>query len=86
MTAVRDLGGRTRLSRDGAPSWPFCRAGPAGRGAAPCRAAGAAGLLVMSERLARRGWPAGTASPTISMSDLQPVVLAVIGHRGRRDS
>ena len=54
MTAVRDLGGRTRLSRDGAPSWPFCRAGPAGRGAAPCRAAGAAGLLVMSERLARR--------------------------------
>ena len=48
--------------------------------------AGAAGLLVMSERLARRGWPAGTASPTISMSDLQPVVLAAIGRRGWRDS
>jgi hypothetical protein len=55
MTAVRDLGGRTRLSRGGSPGWPFWRAGPAGRGAARCGAAGAAELLVVSERLARRG-------------------------------
>jgi len=54
MTAVKDLGGRTRLSSDRAPSWPF---GVRDRLAAelPVRAAGAAGLLVLSERLARRG-------------------------------
>ena len=81
MTAVRDLGGRTRLSSDGGPSWPFGVRDRLAAGAARCGAAGAAGLLVMSERLARRGWPAGTASPTISMSDLQLVVLAAMGHR-----
>ena len=32
------------------------------------------------------GWPTATVSPTISMSDLQPAVLAAIEHRGRRDS
>ena len=54
MTAVRVLGGRTRLSRGGSPGWPF---GVRDRLAAelPVRAAGAAGLLVLSERLARRG-------------------------------
>ena len=55
MTAVKDLGGRTRLSSDRAPSWPFGVRDRLAAGAARCGAAGAAELLVMSERLARRG-------------------------------
>ena len=54
MTAVWDLGGRTRLCRDGSPSWPFWRADRLAAELPGAGVAGAAGLLVMSERLARR--------------------------------
>jgi len=55
MTAVRGLGGRTRLSRGGSPGWPF---GVRDRLAAELPGAGLRArpeLLVVSERLARRG-------------------------------
>ena len=54
MTAVRDPVANALIQRWRA-ELAVWRAGPAGRGAARCGAAGAAELLVVSERLARRG-------------------------------